>query len=284
MRTIILHHDLEWSEKEFANYLKKKNIKVFFKDIRETDLEEIINLEPDLILNRVYASVANRDYSAIPKTLELLKKLDGKFKVVNNYDASRIDYSKYYAYQKMSEAKIYTPKTWLLNNFKENTFPVVVKRDTGGRAKDLKIAFNKKDLNDAVKKIRKDVQYKGDIIVQEFVKSIKDYDFRIGLFGNDFLYGHKRTLIENGTNYKWMASISKGSKVLNLESRDSELIDFAKKVNEIVGIKFNVLDIIETEKGYCVIENNPTPNYGVHWNNQKINPINMYINGLLKEC
>ncbi len=284
MKIIILHHDLEWSEQNFANELKKRNAKVIFKDIRKTNLNEIVSEKPDLILNRVYASVANRDYSAIPKTLSLLKNLENeKINVINNYHASKIDYSKKYAYDKMSEAGIHTPKTWLIEEFPENVFPVVIKRDTGGRAKDLSLVKNKKEFYNAIKKINQDSQYSGKIIVQEFEKSIKDFDFRIGLFEDKFLYGHKRTLIAENSKEKWFASISKGSKVLPLETLDEKLINFAVNTNLALKTKFNVLDIIETEKGYCVIENNPTPNYGTHWKTQKINPMETYITEILKE-
>ena len=70
MKVAILHHDLEPSEKKIKEFLIEKKLYVELIDIRKVKLTNFQDF--DLVLNRVYASVANRDFPSIIKTLELL--------------------------------------------------------------------------------------------------------------------------------------------------------------------------------------------------------------------
>ena len=100
MKIGILHHDLEWVEKEFKKQFSEKGIITTLHHINNTSLEKL-SVE-NIILNRVYASVANRDYKSNIKTLNLLKSLEDSGKVCyNSFDTTAADYSKFAAYKLM---------------------------------------------------------------------------------------------------------------------------------------------------------------------------------------
>ena len=59
MKIGILHHDLEYCEKTMDTILRNDfGHESYLFDVREKNVEEIVGLELDFLLNRVYASVA----------------------------------------------------------------------------------------------------------------------------------------------------------------------------------------------------------------------------------
>ncbi|MBU0461202.1 MAG: hypothetical protein KJ574_01310, partial [Nanoarchaeota archaeon] len=69
----ILHQDLEWTEQEIQRQFVKRDIHAELFDVRETSICDLCDFEA--VLNRVYASVANRNFLHNLKTLEMLKAL-----------------------------------------------------------------------------------------------------------------------------------------------------------------------------------------------------------------
>jgi len=67
MKIAILHHDLENSERILRDLLEKRDIKVKMLDIRNTEIGDFEGV--DVVLNRVYASVANRDFFRSPREI-----------------------------------------------------------------------------------------------------------------------------------------------------------------------------------------------------------------------
>jgi len=272
MKIIILHHDLEWTEQEIEKIIQNKfNGEVHKFDIRNTSIEEIKKTNPTLILNRVYASVANRDFESLKKNLNLLKELEKQgFLIINSLETSKSDYSKNYAFQQMQKNQISTPKTIVFSKkldisqtIKElGGFPVIIKRDSGGRGKDLQKCESIEEIFQAVNQIKNSPEYYGEIIIQEFIVPKTDYDYRVWVIGGNIIFHHTRNLISQKENEKpWLASRSLGSNIqIKKQELPQEIIELAKKASKSIKADFNVLDIMESEKGFVVIENNPTPN------------------------
>lgn len=273
MKIAIVHHDLEWSEEKIRDLLIERGISVELIDIREAKLEDF--KEGDVVFNRIYASVANRDYASIEKTLVLLKKLEEKkIYCVNSYITSFYDYSKFDSYKIMKEKGIITPETLFIrsrekiNNFirfveSKFDFPVVVKRNTGGRAKDISKINSKEELKKDLQnkfKLAKKEKYFGGFIVQEFVKSVRDYDCRLGIVDGKFAFSYGRNLLAYHSEEKWLASVCKGSKRIEYNATNDEA-NLGLKASNLIGAEFNVLDLMFTEKGPIIIEHNPTPSY-----------------------
>jgi len=292
MKVAILHHDLEFAEKKIAEIFKKKGHDTYLIDIRDAKLSDFKSA--DLVLNRVYASVANRDYASIKKTLELLKILEENgIECLNSYKTSVFDYDKYLSSLEMTKAGIKNPKTILIDENKNTAkiaeylanelgFPIIIKRNIGGRGKDISrvstINEIKKDLEEKFENSKKE-GYFGGFIAQKFVKTIKNHDCRIGVINYTALFSYGRSLIQSNSEDNWLASMSNGSKKINYEAEDREK-ELSEKATKLIGAQFNELDIMFTENGPSIIENNPTPNYFNSPAGEK--RIEFFINEILK--
>ncbi|MFW9874201.1 MAG: RimK family alpha-L-glutamate ligase [Candidatus Thorarchaeota archaeon] len=271
MKIGILHHDLEWTEKELKRIIDNLGHTAKTFDVRKTSVDKIKKEDLDIMLNRVYASVGNRDYSSLQKTLEILKELEkDNLLIINSFEATQADYSKYNSFELMTKGEVSTPKTVLYNKNLDlnriinelNGFPLIVKRDTGGRGKDLAKCDTKAELEKAIQNINNSEDYQGGIIIQEFVNSTEDNDYRIWIIGGKFLFYHERSLISLKEEEKpWLASRSLGSKILKPKREvAADLKEFAEKAAESIKADLDVLDVMKTKEGYLVIEHNPTPN------------------------
>ena len=281
MKAAILHHDPEWNEIEINDRLNEKGIESKLVDIRDdNEINQLISC--DFIINRVYASVANRDYQSNIKTLELLKYLEENgVKCINSYLTTRADYSKYFSSKLMSENNVKNPHTEYLdhintnkiNNFIETyTFPIIIKRDMGGRGEDIYKVKNEKQLYEVLNHVFSDEnrkKYNAGYVIQEFLKSTKSHDARINLVDKTIVSSLGRILIplEDG-EVPWMASYSKGSKFIEYTPSTKEK-ELAINASKSIGAFFNTVDMTFTKDGPSIIENNPTPQYSKNMNGKK---------------
>ncbi len=277
MDVIVLIHDLEWTEKKIYEILRREGYAVEYADIRDISSGEILTKNPKLVLNRVYASVANRDYLILEKNINLLSELcNAGISVINSYAATLSDYSKYHAYLLMAASGIPTPNTILVDADSALTeiihllggCPIIVKRDTGGRGVDLKKCSSLTEVSHAIEVIRSSNDYKGKIILQEFIESSRAYDYRVCVVGNCLAYAHGRTLIPTDDGRAWLASASLGSKNIPIKEVPDQLKDIALATSKALQADLNTLDVIETKAGFLVIENNLTPQLSEEWEQQ----------------
>ncbi|GEM_PF-1407218 len=272
MKVAILHEELEWSEREFKRTLESKGTEPELFDVRTTDYDDLKKY--DLVINRVYASVANRNYSALLKTLDLLSKLEERgVECINSLETSKADYSKKYAIEKRKENGLEVPKTEFLLNLtqaidfaEELGYPVIIKRDSGGRGKDVQRIDNEEQLRSYVEKIAiSDNQYVasgGRYIIQEFLEPAKKNDARVGVLNGSILLSFRRTLVRTEENgQKWLASVSNGSRIIPYEKTPEDIKKVAIEGSKAIDAVYNAVDIALTERGPVIIEDNPTPNF-----------------------
>jgi len=274
MKIAILHHDLEWTERQMERHFRKENVDVRRFDIREVTIKDLLDyrgMDELIVMNRVYASVANRDWKSLDSALKLLKTLDEKgILTINSYDGTKSDYDKFYSYNLMSTVGIRTPETILFDENKDlneiverlGGFPIIVKRNSGGRGLDLARCETMPEVIEAIDKIRASDDYEGGVVMQEFCNPIEGRDYRVCVFRNEILYYHGRSLVSVGDESPWIASRSLGSDILPVQ-RDipADLEKFSINAANSISAELDVLDIIKTKDGYCVIEHNPTPNF-----------------------
>ena len=275
MKIGILHHDLEPTEERIKYFFLERNVEAFLKDVRKSSIYDF--KDSDIVLNRVYASVANRDYSSIKKTLNLLSELELKnIYCLNSAKTSLYDYNKFESYKIMRYNKVLTPKTILINSafslkrvIEESSdelgYPLILKRNSGGRGKDISKINSKLEFKDALLKkfsLAKSENYFGGFIAQEFIKSLRIHDCRIGIVNGKFAFSYKRSLVSLNGETPWLASTSNGSVERKYQASDLEIKEALNATNSI-GAKFNELDVLFSDKGHYIIENNPTPNYFV---------------------
>jgi len=274
MKVAILHHDLEHAEKKIYELFKEGDHEAFLIDIRNAKVGDFDNV--DLVLNRVYASVANRDCLSIQKTLELLKELEDRgIFCLNSYKTSLFDYNKYASFLSMQEKGIPTPKTIFIGQDSMNldtvckklmdelSFPMIVKRNIGGRGKDIsRVGDSDELLRDLENKFDNALKenYFGGFVAQEFIKSNRDHDCRLGVIDGKVAFSYSRSLIAYGTKDPWLASTTNGS-VEGIYEAESGEKEIGLLASDSIGSRFNELDIMFSEEGPIIIENNPTPNY-----------------------
>lgn len=270
----ILHQDLEWVEKTFQQIFTKKGFQTDLFDVRNTSFDDLKNY--NLVLNRVYASVANRNFSDNLKTLDFLTELESNgINCLNSEQTSRADYSKFYSDSLMKKNGVPTPETLFLGSlddiskakdFSEKySYPVVVKRDIGGRGKDVLKVNSEQELSSLLTSVFSESylkDYAGGWVVQEFIDNVKGFDCRIAIVDDSFSSCYGRSLIPTQEgDVNWMASISNGSKILDYVPSEHEL-NIAIAATKSICALFNEVDLAFDSSGNpVIIENNPTPNY-----------------------
>lgn len=271
----ILHHDIEPAELKFKEMFQQEGCLIDFLDIREVSKEKLLNY--DFIFNRVYSSVASRDFKILKKTLFLLKFLERKgIKCVNSLKASIADYSKFELYKFLSEKGIPTPPTIFIGSrksikkcsesaVKEFGFPIVVKRNCGGKSYEVNRVHSLDELKTSLNKmfdLAEEQGYGAGFILQKFMKSIRDHDCRVGVIEGQFAFSYARSYISKNSEDKWMSSTSGGSYEFPYAATTPE-IEISINANLAVDSSFSESDIILTEEGPYIIEVNPTPGYFV---------------------
>lgn len=294
MKLAILHHDIESTELKFKELFENKGVYVKLFDIRnakEKDLQDY-----DLILNRVYSSIASRDFISLDKTLNLLKNLEkNKIKCINSFKASLADYNKFELFKLLSSKGIFTPPTLFIGSKEEIKskskeaeknfgFPIVVKRNCGGKSYDVTKVYSIEELIKTLNKsfiISEKQNYKGGFVLQKFIKSIRDHDTRVGIVNGEFSFSYARSFISRNSEDKWMASTSGGSYEFDYNSNDEEK-DIAIKSNWAIDSSFSESDVILSEEGPCIIEVNLTPGYFVD-NEEDVKRMELIVNSLTKD-
>ncbi len=276
MRIAILHHDIEPTELKFRELFLQQGCIVNFYDIRKVSEKDLSSY--DIVLNRVYSSVASRDFNILNKTLYLLKNLEKmNIRCINSYFASLADYNKYKLFKALHENDIPTPSTIFVGSkkeirlyakraIKEFGFPIVVKRNCGGKSYEVSRVDSYKELIFTLNKmfeLAEKQNYKAGFIIQKFIKSTRKHDCRVGVVNGEFLFSYARSFISRNSEDKWMASTSGGSIEFPYSCTNDE-IELALKSNEAIGASFSESDIIMAKEGPYVIEVNPTPGYFIN--------------------
>ncbi len=275
LKIAILHHDLEPAELKFREMFQQKGCFVDFLDIRNISEEHLLGY--DFVFNRVYSSVASRDYIILNKTLCFLKFLEDKgIFCANSFKASLADYNKFELFNFLSKFGIPTPPTIFVSSrhaiekhakeaISNFGLPIVVKRNCGGKSYQVTRAHSFEELIQILNEmfdLAEEQKYYAGFILQKFIKSIKDHDCRVGVVNGEFVFSYARSYIARNSEDRWMSSTSGGSYEFPYLVSEAEK-DIAIKASLAIGACFSESDIIFTEDGPYVIEVNPSPGYFV---------------------
>lgn len=274
MKISIIYNSLEWCEQQMNKILQEKGHSVTFQYVNALSSNGF-----DLVFNRVMPSVASKDpnfFSSI--YLDYLEKLERRgVKVINSLAASRADIDKTFSADCMIKYGIPTPKTYnakvrsIDEIIQELGFPMIRKPSMSGRSNGIVKCNNADELFEI---ISLDEKINGHVIIQEYIESVKPYDYRLLVCKGKVLFASTRNLV-NG----WMGSISKGSKAYQLTEIPPEIENLAIKATNSIAATINGVDIIMGEDGPVVIENNPTPNFRESYIGMLgFNPIERIIN------
>ena len=283
MKVAVLYYSKpQWTEDQLVDFFNKKNIEVDLIEYADFDKTDFSGY--DLVLNRIYASVANENDFGFEKHIENLKKLEESgVRLINSSFASICDYDKYVSSETMREKGVLNPVTEKISSVEEiRTFiekhdsPVIVKPNTGGRGLDIAKFENSSEVPDDLFENVK--SHSDDFIVQTLAKSTEACDYRIFVIGEDVLFANTRTLVDG-----WLGSRSQGSKIEVVDNLDEELRQFVVDATKSIKAEMNALDIVKTKDGYSVIENNPTPNFNEEYLEMfGFNPVEKLVDKLVE--
>ena len=265
MKIAILHHDLEWTEQEFIKVFKDRGIEVKEFDIREPiDMQNLKHY--DIILNRVYASVANRDYHSNKQAIEFLEELENEgITCLNSVRATKADYYKHHAIRLQEEAGLLAPVTKIVSTYEEALeiaqeleYPVIMKRNTGGRGLGVQKIDDELELMEYFEDM---IDYGGDYIIQAYLYSTLTHDFRVTIINGEVVFAYTRELLSVKEGEEpWLASVSRGSKRKICEP-PKEVLEIALEGASAIDAFYDSIDIMITQHGPVIVEHNPTPNY-----------------------
>lgn len=281
MQTVLLlHHDLEWAEERMIELLPGEGVRLLARDVRGVGAEEVRGV--DVLLNRVYASVANRDFGSIDRALMLCAEADAAgVHCINSPVGCRADYDKAFAAELMQAKGVATPATIRMDPGSERDLtdqvvaaleqlagPIVLKRNTGGRAVDVLLIRSPAQARSAAAHAwLQRSRYPGAWVVQAYASNPRGHDCRIAVAEGRVLYAFGRTLVkgEPADREPWLASVSRGSKTFP-HRPDAAAVDLAVRASGAVGADLNEIDMGFTAGGPVVIENNATPQFvgGMH--------------------
>ena len=260
MKLSVIYFDkFQWTENQLKLYSEKKGIEIDFVESKEVSNKDFSQF--DFVLNRVYASVANENNFNFDNFNNFLEKIEKKSNLINSSLASSYDYDKYLSSVTMHSKGVLNPLTEKVSDLEQvkefylkNPPSIIFKPSTGGRGSGI---FKINSLEEVGSYLfDKGNTKSNEYIVQELAKSIEPVDYRVFVHGNEILFGNTRTLVDG-----WLGSRSKGSKIEVLKDYPEGLEEIAIKATKAIGAKINSLDIVKTNKGYSIIENNPTPSF-----------------------
>ncbi len=268
--------DISYFKKEF----EKKNIDVVLFDANKIndnysliknpeevsipEIEKLVNDGYNIWMNRIYPSEASE--SVINKGLNVVSWLSKEnCNTINPLTACAADYDKFFAFECMKQFGVPTPRTEKITSERgakyyvaEFSFPLIVKRNTGGKGIGVQKIDNLKKLEEVLND--KEILY-GKYLIQEFIKPSRNHDIRVGVIDGKPLISYGRTLVsKNGDGKSWMGSCNHGSKIIPYDALEEER-NLAVLASKAIGANLNEVDIQITKNGPVVIENNPTPGY-----------------------
>lgn len=248
----------EPGDKLIANDLKTRGWQVDFHDAQLP-----VQGQFDVVMIRVYASVGNDNREAPKAALQLSQHLERQgTHVINSAGACLSDYDKWRQHDTLSRI-VHCPKTIVLRDrqqlraFAKRHRRIILKPRTGGRGVGIRCLTN----SDIAAGLADDIPFENSYLAQEFVRSALPFDIRICVYGDRVVYAHGRTLIGTPNCLEpWLGSLSQGS-IFVKHIPTTEEIAIALTATRTLGALINEVDLVATDNGPVVIENNLTPNY-----------------------
>ena len=140
-------------------------------------------------------------------------------------------------------------------------YPVILKRNTGGRSVGIIKIDNPEQAENAIKDaLGHGDGYGGSFIVQEFIRTTRDHDARVLVIGGAPRFSYGRTLLSKNGEDVWLASYSEGSKLIQYDASEDEM-EIATAASAALGTDLNEVDIYSSPEGPVIIENNLVATY-----------------------
>lgn len=257
----ILYESDEWSNRRMSDCLNQRGIQTEMIFVEDVVIDPECEFPHLLYINRVFPSADMRGNTAsIQKMEHLLNLLTlQEIHVINSQGAFLYDCSKWKTYTVLKKKGYKIPELVHINaesihkiDTKELKFPMVAKRDCGGRSYDMQIIRTADAMIDFIRNI-----YRTNWVFQEFVEPIKGYTTRVEVIDNEIMAVLKRFIGRSG-----ISSYSMGSRYEIYEDCPSGILEDSITVLNALGIEMGSLDFIESGHGMIyLIDVNATSNF-----------------------
>ncbi len=190
------------------------------------------------------------------KRMSTLRALEFQgVRLINSAESIEKSKDKLYSLMLLARRGVAVPQTMVTENptevmkFVERVGEAVIKPIMGS----LGLGSIKVDDPDIGYRVAKTVLSTGSpVYVQEYVKK-PDRDIRLIFIGDEVLGAVYRI-----NHNSWKTNVAQGA-VTQVLSVNVELENLAMKVREIMGLDYAGIDIVESERGYLVLEVNASP-------------------------
>ena len=257
----ILYESDEWSNRRLRDCIVLNGVEAEMIFMEDAELNNGGEWSHRMYVNRVFPSADMRGHTAsISKTKHLLNCLESKgIPTVNSYEAFLYDCSKWKTYLILKDEGFTVPTTLRFGatnvdeiSIKQMKYPLVVKRDCGGRSYDLQIIRTEEAWEDL-----KRTMARTEWILQEYIEPVKGYTTRIEVVGDSIITVLKRFIGKDA-----VSSYSAGSRYETYRNCPPEIIEDSMAVLKILNVEMGSLDFIENEnEEACLIDVNTTSNF-----------------------
>jgi ribosomal protein S6--L-glutamate ligase len=203
---------------------------------------------PEIVIPRFSAQ-------AIDDTMEAISKIRDLFTealFLADEKSIRVSASKLETYKSFVKSKIRTPHSWhsTIRDYSSILLPAVAKPDYSNRGAGIYLINSKTELELA--------QQNKDYIVQEFITEANCRDIRAFVVGDNVVAAMERTAPEGD----FIANLANGgsAKPVKLDSDTAKLCISSCRS---LGLRVGGVDIMLSDKGYTVLEVNPSPGFKV---------------------
>lgn len=257
----IFYESDEWSNNRLGECFDQLGVEteMIYTEVLEVDLNG--SFPHSLYVNRVFPSAEMRgNVNSIEKMHHLLNHFKQfGIRVVNSYEAFQYDCSKWKTYLVLKEHGFLLPETVFFDgesglSIEETSlrYPLVDKRDCGGRSFDMHIIHKPENMFDFKKNMSR-IHW----VFQAFIEPVKGYTTRVEVVGGKIMTVLKRFMGKRG-----ISSYSAGSTYEVYEDCPSGILDDSIAALDILHIEMGSLDFIEDEKGRAfLIDVNATSNF-----------------------
>lgn len=180
---------------------------------------------------------------------------------INTAQSLVLSHDKYLTYLRLREAGVPTPRTYLVFGLeaaksvaRRLSYPVIIKPTDGSWGRFVSLAKSVEDLETVIlhrQAMESDLHI---YLVQEYVEK-PGRDIRVTVVGERAVAAIYRIVSTD-----WRTNTARGGRAEPVKI-DPELEDIAVKASKAVGTYYSGVDVVESERGYMVLEVNGVPEF-----------------------
>ena len=210
------------------------------------DMLNTVLFHPDVVISRFSAL----SFENTARALDVFQLSHPDTLVTPSAEAIRISFDKLLTSVRLAECGIPTPVTWHGGNPVRVSLPAVVKPRSGSRGEGIYLATTHAQLEVALGQF--------STIAQEYIKEAKGVDIRAFVIHDKMVVAMRRIAPEGD----FISNIANGGSAEPI-TLDKQTRQVAVEACRALGLFYGGVDLIESKKGYLVLEANSSPGFKI---------------------